>query len=473
MKHCSWILAVMLSVTGIASLAKSADPESKSEFDRGAERIMGLIDSVMKRHIEPPARQQLVLVACRVISKMKGLESSAEISSTVSSMTTSAEFSAFLSKQLRSVGVNPTRTTHQLTLAAMSQIASSLSPDARLIEAKEERVQSQLAANRYVGMGIGLSMRDDLPVMTRVFANGPTFRAGAKNGDSIEQINGESTKGKNIRQIVDLLRGPKDSKVEVVLRQPTPKHGQKPEAREYTIVRGVVPLTTVHQNVVTSKNGTRLVHVTFDKLTASTVQELAAVENMVQTGHVQGVLLDFRGRINHSLHHAVLFGNALLDGESIGRVQTRTGERAYQADRDCLFRDVPMTVLVDGGTRGTFEWIAAALQRSKRAKIVGSPTAGHGFVTSTVELPNDDLVVVLRTGRLKQVKGPLQQVRPDVSARPLPIGRFVEQGIAPIRKIVEGNRVISVVDPRRDSVTVATQVLEEEIKAKAAESIGK
>ena len=115
---------------------------------------------------------------------------------------------------------------------------------------------------------------------------------------------------------------------------------------------------------------------------------------------IRALILDLRGPRNAgtTVHPAVLLADSLLERGPIGRVQTVRGETTYQADADALFRGWPIVVLVDQGTAGTAEWLAAALQDNHRARIVGSPTRGaHRVITGGVPMehssPRPDAIV--------------------------------------------------------------------------------
>ena len=109
----------------------------------------------------------------------------------------------------------------------------------------------------------------------------------------------------------------------------------------------------------------------------------------------------------------------------IGRVRTAEREVTYQADADALFRGLPIAVLVNRGTSGTAEWIAAALQDNHRAMIVGSPTysatvATRGGihpavdVTSRVAVGDGSWSIELTTGYLERGDG--RRLSSDASA---------------------------------------------------------
>ena len=102
-----------------------------------------------------------------------------------------------------------------------------------------------------------------------------------------------------------------------------------------------------------------------------------------------------------SVHPAVLLADRLLPGGVIGRVRTAEGEMTYQADSDALFRGLPIAVLVDDGTSGTAEWLAAALQDNHRAMIVGTPTFSAMIATQgRISRPSDVTIESARRRRL-------------------------------------------------------------------------
>jgi len=118
----------------------------------------------------------------------------------------------------------------------------------------------------------------------------------------------------------------------------------------------------------------------------------------------------------------VLLADSLLEGGTIGRVRTAHGEKRFEADSDALFRGWPIAVLVDSNTRGTAEWLAAALQDNHRAVIIGTHTSSYhtavGFggtrgtpafpdtvERSTIAIGDGSWSIELLTGRLERGDG--------------------------------------------------------------------
>jgi carboxyl-terminal processing protease len=157
------------------------------------------------------------------------------------------------------------------------------------------------------------------------------------------------------------------------------------------------------------------------QINGSTVHDLRQLERQFRTVEVQAVILDLRSNFVQDLHHTLLLADALMDGGVIGRVHTGRKVREYRADRECLFRDWPLAVVVDRATSGGGEWIAAALQDNHMAVIVGEPTAGIAHIRTSVLLPGNDGAVQMNTAIFERPSGrSLAKIMDSIPARPTP-----------------------------------------------------
>src|SRR5262249_46791352 len=113
---------------------------------------------------------------------------------------------------------------------------------AQLISAKERTVAEQIAGNRYVGIhiAIGMDEREKRPKIATIFEGGPADRAGAKQNDIMEQIDGADTKDMLLREAVDRLRGAEGTSVAIRVRQPNTQ-----KSRMLKITRGQLPHATI------------------------------------------------------------------------------------------------------------------------------------------------------------------------------------------------------------------------------------
>ncbi|MGH7127894.1 MAG: S41 family peptidase, partial [Planctomycetaceae bacterium] len=379
-----------LIVLVAGGIGRAEDTESAGESS-APQRMLAVIDTVLEHHIDPPTRQQMVLDLVRQMHTQTGEPVPTGLSRRVSRLTETEDLHALLSEFWTEARTRSKLPPDRLELFVLSNMLEGLPGEANLTSAKDHAVEEQLAANRYVGVGIALRIdkQSRQPAMAEVIPNGPADRIGAREGDHIEQIDGVSTEGKPLAEVVDLLRGERGTEVTLVLRQPG-----ETESRTLTITRDVVPIDSVTgYELLPAGDGQQVAYLKIERITASTAHELRQYEQKLIGDGAAALVLDLRFNFGGELHHAVLLADALLDGGKIGRVRTAAGEiKEYEAQRESLFKDLPLAVLMGRNMSGPAEWIAAALKDQNRAVLIGEPTAGRGFVHTGVAVPGTEWV---------------------------------------------------------------------------------
>jgi carboxyl-terminal processing protease len=162
-----------------------------------------------------------------------------------------------------------------------------------------------------------------------------------------------------------------------------------------------------------------------DAINSSTLHQLRTLEKRLEAEHCRALVLDLRFCFGDAgLHYAALVADGLLDSGLLWRWQDRQGQtREWRADPDCLFRNWPLAVLVNGETRDRSAGaVAAALQDNSRAVLVGEPAAVDGFVSTLFPLP-DGSGLALPTGRLQRASGRGWPVKPDYEVAMTPAQR--------------------------------------------------
>ncbi len=371
---------------------------------------------MLEHHIDPPARQQMILSGIKALYQAAGVPVPTGLGRRVSEVTTTEQLAAMLADSWPKSTARPAA-AKSLEETLFDGLLTVVPGGAELISAKERKVAERFEGNRYVGIHIALSMDDKekLPTIATAFERGPADRAGAKRGDLIEEIDGVATKGMKLHDVVDLLRGEDGTHVTIKVRQPNDT-----KSRTYKLTRGQLPHATIEGfrklpdgNWDSRIDGPEPIgYLKFTEIGASTPHELRKIAQQLESEGVQALVLDLRlgGR---SAHPAVLLADCLLDHGPIGRVRTVRGETTYQADSDALFRGWPIAVLVDQNTSGTAEWLAAALQDNHRATIIGTPTAGAvvfgepsmGGIRSRVSIGDGSWSIELLTGYLERGDG--------------------------------------------------------------------
>ncbi len=274
-----------------------------------------------------------------------------------------------------------------------------------------------LTGNRYEGTGIQIRLdpKEKLAQIVVPFPGGPARKAGARPGDLIVKVNDQSMAGKTLGEYVRRLQGEAGTKVSMTVRQPG-----ETKTRRLPMVRGVVPFTSVHGYRRTGEESwsfrldaeAGVGYLTLTELKSSTLLELRKIEPLVREQGVKALVLDLRATLGTEIRYASLVADGFLDGGVLWRVRDVHGKvKEYRADRDCLFRDMPMAVLVDRHTGRMADLLAAAMQDRKRAVLVGEPTVRSLMVSSLVPLPEGQGALVLRTGTVER---PARAEKPDV-----------------------------------------------------------
>jgi len=410
-----------------APLSPSA-PGSKPSPEL-ARRIGEITDAVLAYHIDPPARQQMILSAIKALYKASGQPVPRGLGRRVSTLSMPDQVASFVVEIWPKSQVEPI-TAKALEEVVLEGLLGDVSGEAELISEKDRVVMEQTEGNRYVGIHIALGMdnQEKRPKINAVIEGGPAERAGVKENDLIELIDGVDTKGMILREAVDRLRGQEGTEVTIKVRRP-----KATNSRTYTIMRGQHARSTVQGVRKRSAGGwdcrvdvsSAIAYLRINEITASTAHDLRKLAAQVESQGCQAIVLDLRSVGGTSIHPAVLLADTLLAAGVIGRMQTAERDVTYQADSDALFRSLPMAVLVDQFTSGTAEWIVASLQDSHRAIIVGRPTfsamiatqAGidrRSDVRSRVLLGDGSGAIELTTGRLERADG--RRISRDSSA---------------------------------------------------------
>jgi carboxyl-terminal processing protease len=412
-----------------------------------AARIWEITDAILDHHVDPSTRSQMILDGLVQMYGAAGVVPPDALARRVSAIASPAQLASLLDEVWPLVPAVILPKPGQ-ELGSENPLIRSLLEHvpggASMLSAKELKVEEQFAGNRYVGLHIALGMDKETkrPSIAQVIEGGPADRAGLKQGDLIEDIDGASTAGLDVKEMIDRLRGPEGSTVTIRVRTPP-----SPESRVLTITRGVLPHTTVkgYRNATDSSvdllipGPERVGYVQFEEILGSTPNELRVLARRLEEEGARAMILDLRptsrGRVD--FHSTVLLADCLLEEGTIGRVRHADRVETFSAEPDALFRDWPLFVLVDNLTPATAQWLAAALRDNHRAMVVGAPQAnfapgppgrrpmprvmpgrGDSAVRSAVPLGDGSWSIEMTTGRLERGDGRVLEnaLVPDITA---------------------------------------------------------
>ncbi len=304
----------------------------------------------------------------------------------------------------------------KLIYGAIRGMVRTLDPHSSFMTKDEYQELMVETKGSFTGVGIEITVRDNILTVVAPIEGSPAYKAGIKAGDKIIKINDKSTKDMTLMDAVKNIRGPKGTKVKLtILREGEDK------PLEFVIVRDVIPLKSVKKYMLTPHIG----YVRISSFQSNTTKEMKKALNYLERGgRLKGLILDLRNDPGGLLNQAIEVSDIFLDS---GLIVSTKGRKSSQnikafAHPNEKKRDYPIVVLVNSGTASAAEIVAGALQDNRRAIIVGTKTFGKGSVQTVIPL-SDGSALRLTTARYYTPSGRCIQItgiEPDIELEYIP-----------------------------------------------------
>jgi carboxyl-terminal processing protease len=391
-------LVPVILVAGLAACGGARETDDNAEaghlFARG-------IDQITDLYIEPVSSQKLVTIAAMNLAKLDDrlgvsiagnqltlthdginvatFQVPPEISGpdggqVIASLIVAAKGASPQIARLRDDAID--KAVFDGMTSALDRFSRYSPPD----EAREQRA----ARDGFGGIGISLESASDDFRITAVTEQSPAERSGLRTGDRIVAIDGQPTAGHHAVDIIHMLRGPVSSTVTVTIVR-----DGVPGTKDYRLERMLVIVPTV----TTSRDGNVAIFrvASFNQSTTQLLTEGIANEEREAGGHLAGIVLDLRGDPGGLLDQAVSLADLFIaKGPIIATVGRHPASHQYfAASGHSIAPNIPLVVLVNGGSASASEIVAAALQDVGRAVVIGSSSYGKGTVQTVMRLPND------------------------------------------------------------------------------------
>lgn len=291
--------------------------------------------------------------------------------------------------------------------SAIGALLSTIDPYTEYYDADQRSDLTKLTTGQYDYGGIGsfIMQRDSASYISYPMEGAPAAKAGLRSGDHIIRVDSIDTSHFTSEEVSKLLRGQAGTTVRVTVDRPYVTDS----ILTFDIVRGkLVDPSVPYWGVVNGNTGyIRLTQ--FIEQSGKDVRE--ALESFRNNPDVKQIVLDLRGNGGGLLEAAVdIVSNFVPKGTEVLRTRGKDAstEKIYKTTRTPMFPDIPLAVLIDGGSASASEITAGSLQDLDRAVLIGSRSYGKGLVQSTLQLPYDGLLKVtiakyyIPSGRLIQ-----------------------------------------------------------------------
>jgi carboxyl-terminal processing protease len=231
------------------------------------------------------------------------------------------------------------------------------------------------------GVGIVIGVRDSWITVISPIDDTPGARAGIKAGDKIIEINGESTEGFTTMDAVNLIRGKVGTSVNLTIRR---ESVQQP--LHFDITRGIIQLESVKSKVIENHIG----YIRISSFSEHTAESLEDHIYELTDQEVDSLIIDLRNNPGGLLSSAIQIADMFLDKGTIVSIEgrARSQNQLYKAHERTIAPDIPVIVLVNGGSASGSEIVAGAIKDNNRGVLVGTKTFGKGSVQTVRELPD-------------------------------------------------------------------------------------
>jgi len=295
--------------------------------------------------------------------------------------------------------------------AALDAMTASLDPHTAYFNSEEFKESFVRTRGEFGGLGIEVTMEDDFVKIVSPIEDTPAARAGLRSGDLITHVDTHSIQGKTLRDAVIKMRGAPDTKILLKIRR-------KGRADfDVTLTRAIIKVQAVKWRLEDRIGYIRVSRFS-ERLEGGIIKAIASIRAELGA-QPDGYVLDLRNNPGGLLDQSIILSDTFLNDGEIVSVRGRDPQdiRSYKAESGDLGENVPMVVLINGGSASASEIVASALKIHKRATIMGTRSFGKGSVQSIIPLPVDGalkLTIALYygpDGRTIQAQGVVPDIR--------------------------------------------------------------
>jgi len=240
----------------------------------------------------------------------------------------------------------------------------------------------------YAGIGAYIATIRENITVTEVYEGFPAQKAGVIPGDVILKINNQEIKGKKSDEVSSLLRDPKNSTVNLLIK----RIGQL-EPVSFSIRRESVNTGNVSYSGIISND---IIYIKLDRFMEDAAKQVkTALTQLKNQQKISGIILDLRGNGGGILAEAVKISNLFIKQGTL--IVSQKGKRQknnadYVATNPPIDTETPLVVLVDQGSASASEVVTGAIQDTDRGIIIGQRTFGKGLVQNTVQIAYNSLL---------------------------------------------------------------------------------
>lgn len=286
-----------------------------------------------------------------------------------------------------------------LMYGAMKGMLSSLDPYSQFMDPDTYNEMKIETEGEFGGIGIEITIKDDLLTIITPIEDTPAYKAGLKAGDKIVKIDDAITKDLTLIEAVKKLRGKPGTDVKMTILRESEK-----KLLDFTITRSIIKIDSIKKAEMVEEG---IGYIRLVEFQENTPRELLEALKKLEAQNLKGLILDLRNNPGGLLDVAVdVAGKFLGEGKLVvstkGRVESQNTEFKSKNKNDHL--NYPLVVLLNSGSASASEIVAGAIQDHRRGIIVGTKSFGKGSVQTVVPM-SDGSALRLTTSKYFTPKG--------------------------------------------------------------------
>lgn len=274
------------------------------------------------------------------------------------------------------------------TYGAIEGMLETLGDDGhtRFLTPEEREQNDRSLSGTYVGIGVQLEEKNGEVVVAAPIDGSPAEEAGIGSADVLLAVDGESVRGDEVSEVVEKVKGPEGTRVELTVRH-------EGERRTYDLQRAEINSPVASWALIP---GTNVALVLLSSFSDDSAQELQNAFEKAKAAGAKRFILDLRNNPGGRLDQAVEMAGYFLEPESVVyiRKDASGGREEIKVEGEPESTDAPLAVLVDGGSASSSEILAGALRDNDRAPVIGETTFGTGTVLSEFVLRDGSSILL-------------------------------------------------------------------------------
>lgn len=241
-----------------------------------------------------------------------------------------------------------------------------------------------------VGLGVTIKTQNGRTEITAIIPDSPAAHSDLRRGDQIIAVDDESVVGFSTRQVSAKLEGPSGSSVSLRVQ------AKDDLPREIVLIRRPITIRSVdHAMILPDSNG--IGYFRLNGFQQNSALEIQQTLDQLQAKGMTSLIIDLRGNGGGTVNSALAISDIFLNEGNILQTKGANSNSTHLAHSDSKWNEIPLVLLIDGGSASASEIFAGAIQGLQRGVLVGKRSYGKGVIQTIYPIPESSFIVKLTT----------------------------------------------------------------------------